>query len=48
MKPTAKSAKARDVINQLGRVCSRGLDAIKNTTRAFPETATMLGNQPRM
>ena len=48
MKPTAKSAKARDVINQLGRVCNRGLKAIKNTTRAFAKTATTLGNQPRM
>ena len=48
MKPTAKSAKARDVINQLGRVCNRGVEAIKNTTSAFPKTATTLGNQPRM
>ena len=48
MKPTAKSAKARDMINQLGRVCNRGLEAIKNTTRAFAKTTATLGNQPRM
>lgn len=46
IRPTTKSANASDVINQLGRMCSRALEMITNITKPFPRIAMALAIQP--